>query len=60
MHWKDALQLALARLLVKEKVKTAEDLVNLHQIPGLYLCMSVYSLCSSFFYFFYFFIFSMK
>lgn len=54
MHWKDALQLALARLLVKEKVKTAEDLVNLHQIPGLYLCMSVYSLCSSFFYFFIF------
>ncbi|KAG6672562.1 hypothetical protein I3842_16G064000 [Carya illinoinensis] len=33
MQWKDALQLALARLLVKEKVKTVEDLVNLNQIP---------------------------
>ncbi|XP_040998398.1 25S rRNA (cytosine-C(5))-methyltransferase NSUN5 [Juglans microcarpa x Juglans regia] len=33
MQWKDDLQLALARLLVKENVKTVEDLVNLYQIP---------------------------
>lgn len=49
MQWKDALQLALARLLVKEKVKTVEDLVNLNQIPGLYLWICVYSLYSFFF-----------
>lgn len=33
MHQKDALQTALARLLVKKKVKTPQDLVDLYQIP---------------------------
>ncbi|XP_059453103.1 25S rRNA (cytosine-C(5))-methyltransferase NSUN5 [Corylus avellana] len=33
MHRKDALQAALAQLLVKKKVKTAQDLVQLYQIP---------------------------
>lgn len=35
MHRKDALQSALAQLLVKKKVKTAQDLVHLYQIPGV-------------------------
>ncbi|XP_023920495.1 25S rRNA (cytosine-C(5))-methyltransferase NSUN5 isoform X2 [Quercus suber] len=33
MHQKDALQTALARLLVKKKVKTPQDLVDLYHIP---------------------------
>lgn len=33
MHQKDAIQTALARLLVTKKVKTAKDLVDLYQIP---------------------------
>ena len=35
MHQKDALQTALARLLVKKKVKTPQDLVDLYRIPGV-------------------------
>jgi hypothetical protein len=38
MHRKDALQAALAKLLVKKKVKTAQDLVQLYQIPGVCVC----------------------
>ena len=41
MHWKDALQAALAKLLVKKKVKTAQDLVQLYQIPGVCVCVCV-------------------
>ncbi|KAF3947041.1 hypothetical protein CMV_026771 [Castanea mollissima] len=33
MHRKDALQTALARLLVKKNVKTPQDLVDLYRIP---------------------------
>jgi len=39
MHQKDALQTALARLLVKKKVKTPQDLVDLYRIPGV--CVSL-------------------
>lgn len=35
MHRKDALQTALARLLVKKNVKTPQDLVDLYRIPGV-------------------------
>ncbi|XP_030944249.1 probable 28S rRNA (cytosine-C(5))-methyltransferase isoform X2 [Quercus lobata] len=35
MHQKDALQTALARLLVKKKVKTPQDLVDLYRIPEI-------------------------
>lgn len=39
MHQKDALQTALARLLVKKKVKTPQDLVDLYRIPGVCVCV---------------------
>lgn len=35
MHRKDAIQAALAQQLVKKKVKTAKDLVQLYQMPGV-------------------------
>lgn len=41
MHRKDALQSALAQLLVKKKVKTAQDLVHLYQIPGVHMFIIV-------------------
>ena len=41
MHQKDALQTALARLLVKKKVKTPQDLVDLYRIPGVCVCVSL-------------------
>lgn len=34
---KDALQAALARLLVKKKVKSVEELIALDQTPGYYI-----------------------
>ena len=34
---KDAIQLALARLLVRKKVKRVEDLMDLYQISGMRL-----------------------
>lgn len=37
MHRKDALQTALARLLVKKNVKTPQDLVDLYRIPGVFV-----------------------
>ena len=45
MHQKDALQTALARLLVKKKVKTPQDLVDLYRIPGLCVSLIYFILC---------------
>jgi hypothetical protein len=44
MHRKDALQSALAQLLVKKKVKTAQDLVQLYQIPGGWVCVGAHAM----------------
>ena len=45
MHQKDAIQTALARLLVSKKVKTAKDLVDLYQIPGVCLKLFICWYC---------------
>lgn len=39
MRRKEALQAALARLLVKKKVKSVEELIALYDIPGVYVCV---------------------